>query len=94
MSKHRKSAREGFGNDSGSPLLKSAIFTSCFYFRVIKYLANFTRAILLLKGEIEALEKVQKYALKVCTKSWDASYENLLSKASLPSLQQRNFFTK
>ena len=42
-----------------------------------------------LKGGIEALEKVQKYALKVCTKSWDASYEDLLSKASLPSLQRR-----
>ena len=32
-----------------------------------------------LKGEIDALEWVQKYALiqKVCTKSWDASYEKL-----------------
>ena len=46
-----------------------------------------------LKGEIEALEKVQKYALKVCTKSWDASYEDLLSKASLPSLQRRRIQT-
>ena len=46
-----------------------------------------------LKGEIEALEKVQKYALKVCTKSWDASYEDFLSKASLPSLQRRRIQT-
>ena len=46
-----------------------------------------------LKGEIEDLEKVLKYALKVCTKSWDASYEDLLSKASLPSLQQRRIQT-
>ena len=46
-----------------------------------------------LKGEIEALEKVQKYALKICTKSWDASYEDLLSKESLPSLQQRRIQT-
>ena len=92
MSKPGKSAREGFGDDSGSSLLKSAIFTSWIYFRVIKYLTNFTCAVPLLKGEIEALEKVQKYALKVCTKSWDASYENLLSKASLSSLQKRSFF--
>ena len=39
------------------------------------------------------LEKVLKYALKVCTKSWDASYEDLLSKASLPSLQRRRIQT-
>ena len=35
MSKHKVTAREGFGNDSSSSLLKSAIFTFCFYFRVI-----------------------------------------------------------
>ena len=45
MSKTSESAREGFDDDSGSPPLKSAIFTSCFYFRVINYLANFTRAV-------------------------------------------------
>ena len=42
-----------------------------------------------LKGEVEALEKVQKYALKVCLKSWDVSYDDLLREASLPSLQLR-----
>ena len=42
-----------------------------------------------LKGEIEALEKVQKFALRVCTKSWDSDYNALLSRTSLPSLQTR-----
>ena len=42
-----------------------------------------------LKGEIEALEKVQKFALRVCTKSWDSHYKDLLSRASLTSLQTR-----
>ena len=41
------------------------------------------------KGEVEALEKVQKYALKVYLKSWDVSYDDLLCEASLPSLQLR-----
>ena len=43
-----------------------------------------------LKGEVEAIEKVQKYALKVCMKSWDASYADLLSMTSLPSMQCRH----
>ena len=42
-----------------------------------------------LKGEIEIIEKVQKYALKVCMKSWDSSYEDLLKMTSLPSMQCR-----
>ena len=42
-----------------------------------------------LKGDIEALEKIQKYALRVCFKSWDLNYEDLLSVASLPSLHER-----
>ena len=42
-----------------------------------------------LKGEVEAVEKVQKYALKVCMKSWDTSYADLLSMTSLPSMQCR-----
>ena len=42
-----------------------------------------------LKGEIEVLEKVQKFALRVCTKSWDSHYKDLLSRASLTSLQTR-----
>ena len=42
-----------------------------------------------LKGEIDQLEKVQKFALRVCLKSWDANYEDLLSTSNLPSLQKR-----
>ena len=37
----------------------------------------------------ESLEKVQKFALKVCTKSWDSSYNCLLSQIDLPRLDQR-----
>ena len=37
----------------------------------------------------ELLEKVQKFALKVCTKSWDSSYSSLLSQTDLPRLDQR-----
>ena len=29
-----------------------------------------------LKQDIELIEKVQKFALRVCTKSWDANYCN------------------
>ena len=39
-----------------------------------------------LKGEAEALEKVQKYALKG---SWDVGYDDLLRETSLPLLQVR-----
>ena len=38
---------------------------------------------------IDLLEKVQKFALKVCTKSWSESYSNLLSQTNLPRLDQR-----
>ena len=42
-----------------------------------------------LKGEVEALEKVQKFALRVCTKSWDSDYQDLLQRTSLTTLQTR-----
>ncbi len=37
----------------------------------------------------ESLEKVQKFALKVCTKSWNSTYSSLLSQTDLPRLDQR-----
>ena len=37
----------------------------------------------------ESLEKVQKFALKVCTKSWNSTYSSLLSQMDLPRLDQR-----
>ena len=39
------------------------------------------------RGEIAALESVQKFALRVCLKSWDTNYELLA--ANIPSLQHR-----
>ena len=41
------------------------------------------------KVEIEALENVQKFALRVCTKSWDSNYDELLATTKLPSLKDR-----
>ena len=41
------------------------------------------------KRDITELEKVQKYALKVCMKSWDTSYEDLLTTSNIPSLELR-----
>ena len=40
-------------------------------------------------GHIEALEKVQRFALKMCTKSWDSSYEDMLTFCNLPTLCQK-----
>ena len=42
-----------------------------------------------LKGNIESLENVQKFALWVCMKSWNTVYDELLTSAKLPSLQDR-----
>ena len=37
-------------------------------------------------GEVNSLEHVQKFALRMCTKSWDTSYQELLQLFSLPDL--------
>ena len=42
-----------------------------------------------LKGEVDALENVQKFTLQMCTKQWSSSYDELLSSTSLPSLKER-----
>ena len=42
-----------------------------------------------LKGDIESLENVQKFALRVSKKSWNSVYQELLASAKLPSLQDR-----
>ena len=47
-----------------------------------------------LKKDIELLEGVQKFGLKVCTKSWNCSYEELLQQARLPTLQTRRQHSK
>ena len=39
--------------------------------------------------DVAMLENVQKFALRICTKSWNTSYEDLLSASSLPNLSLR-----
>ena len=39
--------------------------------------------------DVAMLENVQKFALRICTKSWNTSYEDLLSASSLPKLSLR-----
>ena len=41
-----------------------------------------------LKGDIDRLEDVQGFALRVCSKFWDLSYGELLKKSRLPSLEK------
>ena len=43
-------------------------------------------------GEVNSLEHVQKFALRMCAKSWDTSYQELLQLLSLPDLQQRRLY--
>ena len=43
----------------------------------------------MLKGDIDSLENVQKFALRVCMKSWNSTYEELLMITKLLSLQDR-----
>ena len=40
-----------------------------------------------LRGEIDTLENVQKFALQMCTNQWDSSYDELLANTNLPSLK-------
>ena len=39
--------------------------------------------------DITAIEKVQKFALRVCLKDWSLDYDELLHTTSLPSLETR-----
>ena len=41
------------------------------------------------KGEIESIENVQKFALRMCLKSWTSNYEELLVNAHVPTLSSR-----
>ena len=47
-----------------------------------------------LKKDIELIEDVQKFALRVCLKSWSATYAELLEQSNLPSLQTRRQHAK
>ncbi len=42
-----------------------------------------------LQSHVTALESLQKIALKVCTKHWNTSYEDLLQLSGLPTLATR-----
>ena len=42
-----------------------------------------------LKGDIAEIERVQKFALRVCLKSWECDYDTLLSSAGLLTLESR-----
>ena len=43
---------------------------------------------------INSLERVQKFSLRMCFKSWSESYSNLLHLSRLPSLKTRRTFLK
>ena len=45
-----------------------------------------------LSKDIWALESVQKFALRVCSKGWTTDYQSLLDKFQLPSLENRRLF--
>ena len=47
-----------------------------------------------LRIDINLLEDVQKFTQKVCLKSWNASYDELLEQSHLPSLQARRLDAK
>ena len=38
---------------------------------------------------LDLLEKVQKFAMKVCTKSWYSTHSSQLTQTSLPQLDQK-----
>ena len=42
-----------------------------------------------LRKDIQALENVQKFALRVCSKSWSSDYATLLDTLSIPTLSDR-----
>ena len=46
------------------------------------------------QGHIDSLEKVQKFALRLCLKNWDAEYGALLQLTSLPDLGYRRRYLK
>ena len=47
-----------------------------------------------LAKDIKLIEDVQKFALRVCSKTWNADYESLLKSCNLPSLSDRRKFQK
>ena len=46
------------------------------------------------QGHTNSLEKVQKFALKVCTGKWNMDYDSLLNFCKLPTLVSRRHYVK
>ena len=42
-----------------------------------------------LKKDIQMLENVQKFALRICSKSWNSDYDTLLGTLNIPTLSNR-----
>ena len=47
-----------------------------------------------LQKDINQLEGVQKFGLRICAKQWDLSYNELLSNFGLPTLNDRRLYLK
>ena len=76
--------RQFYENATSPPLLK----LYCSFIRPhLEYAAIVWNPAL--KGDIGLLENTQKFALRVCMKSWNSTYQELLTCAKLPSLQDR-----
>jgi len=45
-----------------------------------------------LAKDTSALEKVQKFGLRICSRNWNASYQELLDTFHLPSLENRRLY--
>ena len=44
--------------------------------------------------DITKLEKVQKFAMKMCPKQWGMGYQDLLELSQVPALQNRRLYLK
>ena len=47
-----------------------------------------------LQKDVDKLETVQKFALRMCTKNWMAGYDDLLTCCNIPSLKTRRLYLK
>ena len=45
-----------------------------------------------LSKDTQALENVQKFALRICSNNWQANYHDLLEHYNLPTLENRRLY--
>ena len=45
-----------------------------------------------LHRDIQLIENVQKFGLRICSKQWDLGYDELLSNFSVPNLQSQALY--